>query len=142
MESGASIEITTDKSKIDFDFVHQYLSEEAYWSKGRSMEAVKRSITNSLCFSMFDLETKKQIAFARVATDYVVFAWVMDLFVVREFRGKGYAKRLVHYILEYPDLTQVNGFGLRTNDAQGLYEQFGFSQVPNPKTWMFKKNIK
>ena len=136
------IQITTDKSKIDLDFVHQYLSEEAYWSKGRSREAVERSIANSLCFSMFDIATKDQMAFARVATDYVVFAWVMDLFVSKTFRGNGYAKQLIRYILEYPELSRVNGFGLRTNDAQGLYEQFGFAQVPNPETWMFKKNAK
>lgn len=142
MGSDTSIEITTDKSKVDLDFVHQYLSEEAYWSRGRSKEAVQRSISNSLCFSMFDSETKNQIAFARVATDYVVFAWVMDLFVASSFRGNGYAKQLVQYILQYPELAQVNGFGLRTNDAQGLYEQFGFTQVPQPKTWMFKKNTK
>ncbi len=135
-----SIQITMDKSNIDLDFVHQYLSEEAYWSKGRSREAVERSIANSLCFSMFDVATKNQIAFARVATDYVVFAWVMDLFVSKAFRGNGYAKQLVRHILECPELAGVNGFGLRTNDAQGLYKQFGFTQVPDPSTWMFKKN--
>ena len=77
----ALIQISTDKHKIDLDFVHQYLSEEAYWSKGRSKEAVARSIANSLCFAVLDVKSKKQIGFARVATDYVVFAWVMDLFV-------------------------------------------------------------
>lgn len=135
-----TIEISTDKTRIDLEFVHQFLSKEAYWSKGRSMEEVKRSIAHSLCFSMFDKTEGNQIGFARVATDYLVFAWVMDVFIEQNSRGKGYAKKLMDHILNYPSLRQVNGFGLRTNDAHGLYKQLGFTQIPNPENWMFKKN--
>ncbi len=137
-----TIEISTDKTRVDLEFVHRFLSEEAYWSKGRSMEEVKQSIAHSLCFSMFDTAQGNQIGFARVATDYVVFAWVMDVFIDQKSRGKGYAKKLMDYILNYPSLSQVNGFGLRTNDAHGLYKQAGFTHIPNPETWMFKKNKK
>jgi len=139
---GDAVEITTDKGKIDLGFVHQFLSKEAYWSKDRSMDEVKRSIAHSLCFSMFDATKGNQIGFARVATDYVVFAWVMDFFISKGYRGKGYAKNLMDYILNYPKLAEVNGFGLRTNDAHGLYKQFGFTTISDPDTWMFKKNTK
>ncbi|MEM8509671.1 MAG: GNAT family N-acetyltransferase [Bacteroidota bacterium] len=136
------IYITTDRKKIDVAFVHHYLSKEAYWSKGRSLEEVNRSIENSLCFGIFKKNTKQQIGFARVATDYVVFAWIMDLFIDSGHRGLGYSKKLVSTILNHEGLKNVNGFGLRTEDAQGLYAQFGFEVINSPQTWMFKKNIK
>ena len=135
-----ALEITTDKNRINLEFVHRYLSNTSYWAKGRSLEDVKRSIANSLCFSLFYKTSNSQIGFARVATDYVVFAWIMDVFVTDEFKGKGYGKMLVNQILNHPDLQNVNGFGLRTNDAHGLYRQFGFTKIPDPETWMFKKN--
>ena len=138
--SSGEIDITTDREKLDVSFVHNYLSKEAYWSKGRSLEDVKRSITNSLCFGVFEKGSGKQIGFARVATDYVVFAWIMDLFIDKNYRGLGYSKKLVSAIINHDKLKNVNGFGLRTEDAQGLYRQFGFGQIPNPDTWMFKKN--
>ncbi len=132
--------ISTERSKLDIGFVHEYLSNEAYWSKGRSLEDVKKSIENSLCFGVYDQDSEKQIGFARVATDYVVFAWIMDLFIDKKHRGIGYSKLLVEAIIDHTELKNVNGFGLRTNDAQGLYSQFGFGAIPNPGTWMFKKN--
>ena len=138
--SSGEIDITTDREKLDVSFVHNYLSKEAYWSKGRSLEDVKRSIANSLCFGVFEKGSGKQIGFARVATDYVVFAWIMDLFIDKNYRGLGYSKKLVSTIINHNKLKNVNGFGLRTEDAQGLYSQFGFGQIPNPDTWMFKKN--
>ncbi len=138
--SSGEIYITTDRAKIDIVFVHQYLSEEAYWSKGRSLEDVKKSIENSLCFGIYEGSSKSQIGFARVATDYVVFAWIMDLFIDKRYRGLGYSKKLVSAIINHNKLKNVNGFGLRTEDAQGLYSRFGFGQIPNPDTWMFKKN--
>ncbi len=137
--SQESIRISTDRTQIDTQFVHQYLSEKAYWSKGRSKEDVLKAIEHSLCFSVFNA-ANEQIGFARVATDFVVFAWIMDLFIDEPYKGKGIGKTLVQTILDYPDLKEVNGFGLRTNDAHGLYGQFGFTEIPSPNTWMFKKN--
>ena len=132
--------ISADRSKLDIGFIHEYLSNEAYWAKGRSLEDVKKSIENSLCFGIYDRNSEKQLGFARVATDYVVFAWIMDLFIDKKHRGLGYSKLLMDAMINHTELKNVNGFGLRTNDAHGLYSQFGFGQIPNPDTWMFKKN--
>ncbi|MEO0570317.1 MAG: GNAT family N-acetyltransferase [Bacteroidota bacterium] len=137
-----TISISTNKAKINLDFVHDYLSNSAYWSKGRSKDDVRTSIENSLCFSLFFNESNQQIGFARVATDYVVFAWIMDVFIKDEYQGKGLGKLLIQEILNHPKLKNVNGFGLRTFDAQGFYGQFGFESIPEPQTWMFKKNKK
>ena len=122
---------------MDIDFIHGYLSEQAYWAKGRSREQVLKSIENSMCFALFN--DSRQIGFGRVATDYVVFAWLMDLFIDPEYRGMGFGKALVRYILEYPELKNVNGMGLRTEDAHELYVNEGFGPIPRPETWMFKK---
>ena len=132
--------ISTDSSELDIKFVHSYLSKTAYWSKGRSLDDVQTSIANSLCFGVYHGPSKQQIGFARVATDYVVFAWIMDLFIDAEYQGLGYAKQLVRAIVDHKKLKEVNGFGLRTEDAHGLYSQFGFEAIPKPATWMYKKN--
>jgi len=132
------IYITTDNSKMDIDFIHKYLSNESYWAKGRSKERVILSIENSLCFGVFVKDT--QVGFARLVTDYVVFAWLMDVFVDEAYRGKGVGKILMDFIMDYRGLQMVNGIGLRTNDAQGLYEKYDFQQISDPETWMLKKN--
>ena len=132
--------ISMDKSRLDVLFIHDYLSNNSYWAKGRSVELVKKSIENSLCFGVFTKEDK-QIGFARIATDYVVFAWLMDAFIVEDYKGIGLGKYLVETIVNHPELKNVNGIGLRTNDAHGLYKKFGFDEISNPETWMLRKRL-
>ncbi|MDT0607497.1 GNAT family N-acetyltransferase [Croceitalea rosinachiae] len=132
--------ISDNKSKLDTFFIHSYLSEQSYWAKGRSIENVLRSIENSLCFGVYNLE-QKQIGFARLVTDQVVFAWIMDVFVAKECRGKGISIKLIDHILQRPEIADVNGIGLRTNDAHALYGKFGFEKIKNPETWMLKKRV-
>ena len=129
--------ISTDLNEMDFDFIYNYLSGESYWAKGRSKELVAKSMANSLCFGLF--EGQKQVGFGRVCTDYVVFAWLMDVFIDPGYRGRGLGRMLISHILGYPDLQSVNGMGLRTEDAHELYGNFGFGPVPNQDSWMFKK---
>lgn len=130
--------ITTNKTEMDISMIHEYLSQQSYWAKDRSRSLVEMSIENSLCFGVFDADSK-QIAFGRVATDYVVFAWLMDVFVIDSYKGKGIGKLLIDAIVNHQSLSQVNGIGLRTNDAHEFYERFGFDAIPDPETWMFKK---
>jgi GNAT superfamily N-acetyltransferase len=134
---GEQFQITTERSEMDIQLIHEYLSNHAYWAKGRDKASVIRSMENSICFGLFNRENQ-QLAFARIVTDYVVFAWLMDFFVVDAFRGKGLGKKLLAYIVEMPELNQVNGIGLRTNDAHGFYEAFGFTQLAQPETWMLR----
>ncbi|WP_394748753.1 GNAT family N-acetyltransferase [Spongiimicrobium salis] len=132
-------QISTDKTQLDINLIADYLLNEAYWSKGRSLELVEKSIEHSLCFGVYTQEGQ-QLAFARIVTDYVVFAWIMDVFVIDKFKGKGVGKLLIDYMMRYPDLKNVKGMGLRTEDAQGFYEKFGFGTILEPETWMFKRN--
>lgn len=130
--------ISTDKTKLNIDFIHNYLSVQSYWAKGRSLELVEKSIENSLCFGVYN-SSDEQIAFARVATDYVVFAWLMDVFVDTPYSGKSIGKTLIQYIVNHPELKVVNGIGLRTKDAKEFYSRYDFKEIPQPQTWMFRK---
>ncbi len=134
---GNEIYISTDKKKLDIDFIHTYLSVVSYWAKGRTKEEVMISIENSLCFGVYRHDGK-QLGFARVVTDKVAFAWVMDVFVSPEVQRQGIGKMLVKHILDHESLQLVKGIGLRTEDAHGLYRQFGFDGIPKVHTWMFK----
>ncbi len=131
--------ISTERELLDVDWIHAYLSNTAYWSKGRTKKEVEESIKNSFCVGVFK-EDGTQIGFGRVVTDYVVFAWIMDVFVDEAYRGMGVGKMLVNFIVDHPELSQVNGMGLKTQDAHQLYHQFGFKTVDDPEIWMFKKN--
>lgn len=134
------IQISTDKKKLNIELIHQYLSKESYWAKGRDIDIVKRSIDNSLCFGVF--KNGKQIGFARVLTDYCVFAWLLDVFIIEKFRGKGYSKELMSAIMTHKKLQNLQRWGLVTDDAHGLYEQFGFKYLRKPQNMMEISKLK
>ncbi len=127
------IEISTDKNKLDIDIIHQFLTT-AYWSEGRTIEEVKKSINNSLCFGLY--LNNKQIGFARIVTDYTIFTYLMDVFILPEFRKKGYSKLLIKAINEEPQLQSCKMWMLKTKDAHNLYKHFGYSELKNPKKIM------
>jgi len=121
------IEISLDNRLLNLEMIHNYLSQDAYWAQGRTLATVVKSISNSICFGMYS--DGVQIGFGRVVTDYAVFAWIMDVFVVDQHRGKGLGKLIVHAIVNHPELQDLSRWGLTTMDAHGLYEQFGFVRV-------------
>lgn len=95
------ITVSTDKSKLDVPFIQHFL-KDIYWAVGRTMEEVQITIDNSFCFGIF--LDDKQIGFARVITDYVAFAYVMDVFITEEHRGKGYSSILIERMINEPVL--------------------------------------
>lgn len=130
-----NIIISTDRERLDIPMIHQYLSERSYWAKGRSLETVRQSIANSLCFGVYDV-SGKQLGFARVATDYAVFGWLMDVFILEEYLGKGLGKLLIKAVTEHSALKNLRRIGLGTADAHGLYEQYGFTGLSKPENMM------
>lgn len=134
VERVTDYEISTDPTRIDLDVVHRFLSEEAYWAKGRSREVVERSIEHSLCFGAY--LDGEQAGFARVVTDRATFAWLADVFVLPEHRGRGLGKRLVQAALGHPELDGVYRWFLGTADAHDLYRRYGFRELQRAERFL------
>ena len=129
------IAVSTDKKKLDIPFIQGFL-KNVYWEAPRTIEQVQTVIENSFCFGIFF--DGKQVGFARVITDSVVFAYVMDVFIDEEHRGKGYATVLINAMMTEPQLAQVKIWRLATTDAHFLYEKFGFKALAHPEKLMEK----
>lgn len=132
-----SFTVSTDQSKLDITFIEKFLAEDSYWAKGRNRETIQHSIENSLCFGVYSPE-EKQVGFARVVSDFTIFAWIMDVFIIDEYRAKGLGKLLMANIMDHPRLQNLNRWGLNTKDAHGLYGQFGFKGISKPEQMMEK----
>ncbi len=126
MKDGRDVVITTDQNRIDVETVIQYLTQEAYWSKGRSPQAIRKSMQHSLCFGV--LHAQKTIGFARVLTDYATVYYLCDLFLLPQYQNRGIGPVLIQKIVDHPQLKHLYAM-LLTRDAHGLYERFGFSNA-------------
>lgn len=127
--------VSTDKSQLDVPFIQDFL-KDVYWAAGRTIQEVQTTIDASFCFGIY--RDGKQIGFARVITDYVVFAYLMDVFITPEHRGKGYSSILIQTMMDEPQLQQVKIWRLATSDAHFLYEKFGFKALAHPEKMMEK----
>lgn len=130
--------ISTDKQRLDLDYIAHFLSELSYWAQGRPRDVVARSIEASLCFGVYDTAAGRQIGFARVVTDCATFAWLCDVFVDEDYRGQGLGKWLMQTLTTCPELAGVKRIMLATRDAHGLYRQYGFTPL-DPAIFMERR---
>jgi GNAT superfamily N-acetyltransferase len=126
--------ISTGDEHLDLAIIHDFISNQSYWGRGRRMETVQRSLEHSLNFGVF--KNHLQVGFARVVTDFATFAWVADVFILEEHRRQGLAKWLMEVILSHPELQGFRRWVLATRDAHELYRQFGFQELKRPERWM------
>ena len=115
------------------DVVHGFLTT-SYWAAGISRDLVERSIAGSIPFSIF--ENGRQLGFGRVITDRATFAYISDVFVVPEARGRGLGQWLVEAMVQHPDLQGLRRWTLFTGDAHGLYAKVGFGPARHPERLM------
>jgi GNAT superfamily N-acetyltransferase len=127
-------EISTERSRLQVDRIHSFLADESYWARTRTREQTETAIEHSICFGLYHGDI--QVGFARVVSDQATFAYLGDVFVVEEFRGRGLSKWLMEVIISHPDLQRLRRWLLATRDAHGLYEQFDFAQLRFPERWM------
>lgn len=125
---------SSDKEKLDVNYIHHYLSEESYWAKNIPREIVQKSIDGSLCFGVYYQD--KQIGFARVITDYATFGYLADVFIDKHYRGNGLSKELMKFIMKQDVIKNLRRFMLATLDAHSLYTQFGFESQEGNKRLM------
>jgi GNAT superfamily N-acetyltransferase len=133
MNPSSEYQISTNARRFDLALIHDFL-RSSYWAQGIPRDVVERAVENSLCFGAFIQE--RQVGFARVITDRATFAYLADVFVVPEHRGRGVAKLLLRTILAHPDLQGLRRMLLATKDAHELYAPFGFAPLSNPKEYM------
>jgi GNAT superfamily N-acetyltransferase len=131
-----SLVVSTDRARLDLDVIHGYLAR-SYWAAGVSRQTVERSIRHSLCFGAYD--DGRQVGFARVISDRATYAYVADVFVLEEARGRGVSKQLMACIMSHPELQDLRLWTLFTRDAHGLYRQSGFREGRYPERLMEKR---
>ncbi len=125
--------VSCDPDRQDLDAIHAFVSR-SYWAEGIPRELLARALANSLCFGLF--EGGRQIGFARVVSDRATFAYLADVYVLEERRGRGLATWLMECVLAHPELQGLRRWALVTRDAHALYRKFGFVTPPHPERWM------
>jgi GNAT superfamily N-acetyltransferase len=130
--------ISDNSSRLDVPFIHNFLANESYWAKDIPFAIVEKSIANSLCFGLY--HKQQQIGFARLVTDKATFAYLADVFIVTEYRGRALSRQLIAAIHAHPELQTLRRWMLATRDAHGLYKKFGWTSLPEPDRFMQKHN--
>jgi GNAT superfamily N-acetyltransferase len=133
------IVVSTDISRFDLARIYAWLHSEAYWCKGLPRDVFDRAILHSLCFGALTREGE-QAGFARIVSDQATYAYLCDVFVFPEFRGRGISKAMMEAILADPRLQGLRRVMLATSDAHGLYAQYGFEPLASPERLMEKTN--
>ena len=126
--------ISNHYEDMDLSVIHGFIAQ-SYWAGNIPMETLQQALKNSLCFGVFR-NSGEQVGFARMITDRATFAYLADVFILTEHRGKGLSKWLMQEIIEHPELQGLRRMLLATRDAHGLYEQFGFKALANPQSFM------
>jgi len=134
LQSMENFRVSTNRQELDVPLIHRFLAEDSTWARGIPRTTVERAIQHSLCFGGY--VEGSQVAFARVISDYATFANLVDVFVLAEFRGRGYGKALMEAVMSHPQLQGLRRFTLATADAHGLYAEFGFTSPLKPQSLM------
>lgn len=126
--------ISTERQRLDVDWIHYQLAERSYWAKGQPRAKTERAIAGSLPFGLY--QQNQQIGFARLITDYTRFGWLCDVIIDENWRGHGLGSWLATCVREHPELQTVHRWMLSTNDAHQLYQRLGWRVVQDPHKLM------
>ena len=142
----STLRFSNDPDELDLDLVFRWLSEDAYWALGRSRATQDAAVAGSRNYGVFDGDGAAnrggtQLGYARIITDGATFAWLCDVYVAPDARGRGVGQLLLTGILAELDPLGLKRIGLRTLDAHSLYEKFGFGALDQPETWMAREGV-
>ena len=127
---------SAEVDRVDRARVHRWLSEQSYWAQGRGREKQDAAMDASRNYGVYDIETGEQVAYGRVVTDGVKFAWLCDVFVATEDSGQGIGKMLAAGVMADLEPLDLRRVLLSTADAHGLYAQYGFTELTEPSRMM------
>lgn len=130
-----NIYFSSDYNDMDLELIYTFI-KNSYWGETRTFEEQKMASENTINFGLF--HNGKQIAYTRVMTDKVFFAYLLDVFVIEDYQGKGFSKLLIDKIMNFPELKAIDKWMLATKDAHTLYEKFGFTAIKSPEKLMEK----
>ena len=129
--------LSFDKERLQLDVIEDFLANQTYWAEGRPRAVIELSIQHSVCLGIYHLG--RQVAFARLVTDEVTFAWLCDVIVDQSQRGRGLGKWLLEAAQRYTDEKGIDQTLLATRDAQGLYTQYGgYRTIQDPSKWLIR----
>lgn len=126
--------VSDDPGRLDARAIHAYLTR-SYWSAGIPFELVVRALRSSLCIGAYD-RGGAQVGLVRLVSDFAIFCYVCDVYVLEEHRRQGLSKAMLGMAMDHPTLQGLRRWSLVTADAQGLYGQFGFTSLAQPERHM------
>ena len=127
--------ISTDIEKLNFNIIYHFLAHDSYWAQGITLEQADQRVYNAFCFGLY-YQQAEQVGFARVISDFTSLAYLSDVFILPMHRGQGLGQWLVATVLAHPAFRGVPTWSLKTEDAHGLYERFGFRPLKEPKNFL------
>ena len=128
------IDIDTAPERLDVDAVHDFLAHGSNWAVGIGRDVVARALAGSLTFGLY--EGRQQIGLARVITDRATFAYLLDVYVLEPYRGRGLGRWLISTDRAHPDLQGLRRWMLTSRDARDYYRPFGFVDLAHPERLM------
>ena len=126
--------LSDDETLLDLPTIHRWLSFESYWANGRDFETVEKAFLFSYPLGVY--EGSRQVAVARIVSDCATFAWLCDVFVDEEFRGRGIGTWLAKSSVEWAEKNGIQRIILATRDAHEVYARAGFEPLKSPERWM------
>ena len=133
--------LSNDHARLPYADIHRWLARESYWSANIPFDTLKRALEHSVPFAIYDDATGSLAAFGRVITDQATFAYVGDVFVLPEYRGRGLSKWLMEAMAAHPSLQGLRRWVLLTRDGHGLYARTGYTPLQQPERWMERRPI-
>lgn len=122
--------VSDDPARLDVEAIHDFLSHHSYWAEGIPHMLVARAVEHSLCFGLYD--GTRQIGLARMITDRATFAYLCDVYVLPDYRGRGLGTWLMECVMAHPDLARLRRMHLVTRDAHEVYRPLGFTELSQP----------
>lgn len=129
--------LSENRAEIDVAAAHAFLTE-SYWAKGIPLETVTAAIAGSLCVAAFHQD--RQVGMVRIISDFATTAYLTDVYVLDDHRGRGLASAMLAYLQAHPRLQGLRRWMLFTLDAQPLYVQAGWNVYPHPERVMVRDN--